>query len=122
MGWVPYVLAGLATGVLSGIFGIGGGIILVPILVAFFSMNQATASGTSLVALLLPVGGLGVWEYYRAGKIDHDHVIAGLAIAVGIAIGTFFGARFAMGLPELLLRRAFAVFLIFVAVRFWTTA
>ena len=112
-------MAGIATGILSGIFGIGGGIILVPILVTFFAMPQATASGMSLVAMLLPVGALGVWEYYRAGKIGPQHIGFGLLIACGIALGTFIGARFAQGMSATLLRRSFALFLLGVAAKFW---
>ena len=65
---VYVLLSGIATGVCSGLFGIGGGVILVPILVMLLKFPQQTASGISLIALLLPVGGLGVLEYYRAGK------------------------------------------------------
>lgn len=115
-------LTGLVTGVMSGTFGIGGGIILVPILVMIFKFPQYTANGTSLAAMLLPVGAFGVWEYYREGMINNTHVIAGLIIAVGILAGTFLGARFAMSLPEQILKRAFALFLVAVAIKFWVSA
>ena len=122
MEWILYLTAGVLTGVLSGIFGIGGGIVLVPILVTLFAMPQATAGGTSLVAMLLPVGALGVWEYYRSGRIGPNNIACGLVIACGITIGTFLGARIAVNISETLLRRAFAIFLFTIAARFWFVA
>lgn len=119
---ITLIITGLATGVMSGIFGIGGGVILVPILVMLFGMSQQAASGTSLVALLLPVGALGVWEYYREGKIGGEQIGAGLIIALGILVGTFAGARLAAPLPEIYLKRAFALFLGALAVKFWFSA
>src|SRR5438270_5765691 len=65
-----YLLLGLLVGVLSGIVGIGGGILIVPVLFYFFHMSQHRAQGTSLAALLAPVGALAFWEYYRAGNVD----------------------------------------------------
>jgi uncharacterized membrane protein YfcA len=65
-----YLLLGLLVGILSGIVGIGGGILIVPVLFYFFHMSQHKAQGTSLAALLAPVGALAFWEYYRAGNVD----------------------------------------------------
>jgi len=110
---------GVAAGMLSGMFGVGGGVIIVPALVFFFGMNQQTASATSLIALLLPVGLLGVLEYYRSGKIGMENIWFGLAIAAGLFAGAFLGARLAIELSSDLLRRMFAVFLVFVAIRLW---
>lgn len=111
--------AGFFAGIMSGIFGIGGGIILVPILVLLLKFKQQTASGTSLVALLLPVGILGVIEYMKAGKISYEHIRYGLVISLGLFVGVYFGARLAVNLPDLLLRRGFAVLLLALAVRMW---
>jgi uncharacterized membrane protein YfcA len=119
MHYILMVAAGLATGVLSGIFGIGGGVILVPILVLVLKFRQQTASGTSLVALLLPVGILGVRQYVKSGRISVEHVWFGLLIAVGIFVGTYFGARIAVHLPDAVVRRGFAVLLLALAVRMW---
>ncbi|AOS82914.1 permease [Chlorobaculum limnaeum] len=112
-------ITGLAAGLLSGMFGVGGGVIIVPALVFFFGMTQQTASATSLVALLLPVGILGVYEYYQSGKISTDNIWFGLVIALGLFAGAFFGARLAIELSSDLLRRMFAVFLVLVAIRLW---
>lgn len=110
---------GLAAGICSGIFGIGGGVIIIPFLIFAFGFNQQTANGVSLVALLLPVGLLGVIAYYRAGVITTEHVKMGLSIATGMFFGAYFGARFALALPEVILRRSFAIFLCALAVRLW---
>jgi uncharacterized membrane protein YfcA len=110
---------GLLAGVLSGMFGIGGGIIIVPALVLLLGMTQQTASATSLVALLLPVGILGVLEYYREGRISMDNIWLGLLLAAGLFIGAYFGAKIATHLSGTVLRRAFAVFTGIVALRLW---
>jgi uncharacterized membrane protein YfcA len=110
---------GLAAGLLSGLFGIGGGILIIPALLLFGRMDPATATGTSLGALLLPVGALGAWEYYRHG---HVNVAASLLVALGLFVGAYFGARFAQGLDPNTAKRAFAVFLVLVAARMWFTA
>ncbi|MEE9904425.1 sulfite exporter TauE/SafE family protein [Chlorobium sp.] len=110
---------GIAAGLLSGMFGVGGGVIIVPALVLMLGMNQHSATATSLVALLLPVGILGVLEYYRAGKISVDNIWIGLVIAAGLFAGAFFGAKIAGSLSGDILRKAFAVFIGIVALRLW---
>jgi uncharacterized membrane protein YfcA len=119
MQYLILFVTGIAAGLLSGMFGVGGGVIIVPVLVFFFSMNQQAASATSLIALLLPVGLLGVFEYYRAGKISVEHIWFGLTIALGLFAGAFFGALLAIDLSSDLLKKLFAVFLVFVAIRLW---
>jgi uncharacterized membrane protein YfcA len=115
---ILYILIGVGAGVLSGLFGIGGGVVIVPALLYVARMSQITATGTSLGALLLPVGALGAWEYYRTGDLD---VRAALMIAIGLFFGAFFGAKLAHLLTAVQLKRAFAVFLVLVAVRIWTS-
>jgi uncharacterized membrane protein YfcA len=114
---ILYILIGLGAGVLSGLFGIGGGVVIVPALLLITQMSPLAATGTSLGALLLPVGALGAWAYYRNGHLD---LRAALLIALGLFLGAYFGARLAMMLTPLLLKRAFAVFLVLVAIRVWT--
>ncbi len=110
---------GVAAGILSGMFGVGGGIIIVPALVLLFGMTQQSANATSLMALLLPVGLLGVMEYYRAGKISGENIWIGLVIAAGLFAGAFFGAKIAIHLSSEMLRKAFAVFMGIVALHLW---
>lgn len=116
------LIIGLVAGLSSGLFGIGGGVIIVPLLIYIFNFQQQTATATSLVALLLPVGVLGVWNYYRAGAIQMDNIKLGLVIASAMFIGTLFGSKIAVGLQSLTLTRMFSVFLVIVAVRLWFTA
>jgi uncharacterized membrane protein YfcA len=113
------VLIGIFAGTLSGIFGIGGGIVIVPILLMFFGMHYHTATGTSLVALLLPVGLFGAYAYFRTGKISSPEITAGLFIALGMFLGTFLGAQIALPIPETYLRKGFALLLCLVAVKTW---
>ena len=115
MTWMM-LLVGLAIGVLSGIVGIGGGIMFVPALVWLAGMSQHKAQGTSLGALLAPVGIFAFLEYYRKGAADIR--IAAL-LAAGFLVGGYFGATLAQHIPELWLRRIFALTLVAVGGRMW---
>ena len=116
---ILFVIIGLAAGILSGMFGIGGGVVIVPALIFFTGISQQSASGTSLLALLLPVGVLGALEYYKAGKIGLEDLKAGFLIAVGIFFGAYFGSKIALAVSELIMRKMFAVFMVFVAIKLW---
>lgn len=111
-----FILIGVGAGILSGLFGIGGGVVIVPSLILIAGLNPITATGTSLGALLLPVGALGALEYYRRG---HLQITTSLLIAAGLFLGAWVGARLATHLTPLQLRRAFAVFLALIAVKMW---
>lgn len=119
---LKFLCVGLAAGVLSGLFGVGGGIVIVPALAMLFGYSQAQASGTSLVAMLLPVGALGVWQYLKEGKIGGVEVRGGLLIALGLFAGAYFGGRLAVSLPEVTARKAFALLMVAAAARLWWTA
>jgi uncharacterized protein len=114
-----YLAIGLGAGLLSGLFGIGGGIIIVPALMLLARMQPATATGTSLGALLLPVGALGAWQYFKNGHLD---MRASLLIALGIFVGAYLGAVAMQQLNPVMAKRVFAVFLVLVSVRIWATA
>lgn len=113
-----YVFGGLALGVaagtLSGIIGIGGGILLIPALMYAFGQSQLKAQGTSLAILLLPVGIFAVMPYYRDGHVD---VKLAALVAFGFCIGGWFGGTWAQHLPALVLRRGFAALLLIVAAK-----
>jgi len=111
--WI-LLLLGILVGVFSGVVGIGGGILFVPGLIGILGMSQRKAQGTSLGALLAPVGILAFLEYYRSG--DADIKVAAL-LAVGFFIGGFFGAWAAVHIPELWLRRIFAVSMVAIGCR-----
>ena len=106
---------GLAAGVLSGLFGIGGGLVIVPALAVVFGFPIKTAVGTSLFALLLPTGLLGVWEYWKAGNLRPT---AGLCIATGLFFGAYVGAVYASTVSQTAVKRLYAVFLLVVAMYF----
>ena len=115
MTWIM-LLVGLVVGMVSGVVGIGGGIFFVPALVWFAGMDQHRAQGTSLGALLLPVGLFAFMEYYRKGNAD---LRLALLLAVGFLVGGYFGAVGAQHIPELWLRRIFALTLIAIGGRMW---
>jgi uncharacterized protein len=116
---VEYLAIGLGAGLLAGLFGIGGGVVIVPALIMVARMKPEMATGTSLASLLLPVGALGAWHYYRNGFVQ---MVPAAWIALGIAAGAWLGAHVALRLPAQDLQKAFAVFLVFVAGHLWLTA
>ena len=108
MNWMM-LLVGLVVGMVSGVVGIGGGILFVPALVWLAGMSQHKAQGTSLGALLAPVGILAFLEYYRDGNAD---LRVALLLAAGFLVGGYFGAAGAQFISDLWLRRIFALTLI----------
>jgi len=115
MTWVLVALIGFVGGVVSGLFGVGGAILVVPGLVLLAGLPQHAASGTSLAALLLPVGILGALEYYKRGQVN---VAYAAIIAAGLLIGALLGAKLAGPLSDVALRRAFGALLLLVSVKF----
>jgi uncharacterized membrane protein YfcA len=111
------VAIGIGAGVLSGIFGIGGGIVIVPALIYLAKMPPQQAAGTSLAALVLPLGAaVGATAYYKAG---HLHPKDALFIAVGMAAGAYFGAQIATHVDATVLRKMFAGLMVLMAVKLW---
>lgn len=108
-------LVGLMAGVFSGLFGIGGGIVMVPTLIAVFGMNMLCANAASLTAMLLPVGILGVMSFYKAGLIN---LRDSAWIAAGLLCGSFFGARIALAVDVSLLAKLYALFLLYIALEY----
>ena len=111
---VLVALIGLAAGILSGLFGIGGGVVIVPLLVLVLGFTAQQAVGTSLAALLLPVGLLGAIQYWQAGQIN---LLYACLLAAGLLIGAFLGARFGLSLPSEAVQRAFGVLLVVIGLR-----
>jgi len=108
------VLVGLLAGMLSGLVGLGGGVIIVPALVFLMGFSQHQATGTSLGILLLPAGIFAVMNYYKKGYIDVKVV---LLIFVGFLVGGYLGGRISLSLPEGTLKKIFAVALILIATK-----
>ncbi len=108
------LLVGLAAGMLSGMVGVGGGIIIVPCLVYFLGFSQKLAQGTSLGLLMLPVGILGVMQFYKSGYVDVRVV---LIIAASFILGSFLGSKWALSLPQDTLKKVFAVVMLIISLK-----
>ncbi len=105
---------GVTIGIISGLVGIGGGALLVPCLVLMYGMDQRKAQGTSLGALLLPIGIFAFWKYYQVGAVD---IKLAIMVAIGFAAGGWIGGGWAQHLADATLRRGFSVLLMIIAVR-----
>jgi uncharacterized protein len=110
--FIILLLIGLGAGMLSGLIGVGGGIVIVPALMFFVGFNQYEAQGTSLGLLLLPIGILAVMNYYQKGYIDSKFV--GI-MAIGFFIGGFLGSKLALAVSQETLKKIFAVVLFYTA-------
>lgn len=108
------LLIGVGAGVLSGLIGIGGGILIVPALIYFMGFSPKLAQGTSLGILLLPVGILAVWQFYRQGYVDTKAVAI---VALGFIAGGYFGSKLALSLPQETLKKIFAVILLLLSIK-----
>lgn len=109
------LLIGLFAGMLSGLVGIGGGVVIVPALVFILAMNQKLAQGTSLALLLPPIGILGVINYYKAGYID---IKIAAIIAIAFIGGSFLGSKIAIGISETVLKRVFGAFMLLLSIKY----
>ncbi|MEM6838017.1 MAG: sulfite exporter TauE/SafE family protein [Cyanobacteria bacterium P01_C01_bin.120] len=112
--WTFLLLLGLGVGTLSGLIGIGGGVLITPALVYLFGFSQHYAQGTTLALLVPPIGLLGAWTYFQQGYVD---VRAALLICLGFVFGGLIGAKFAVDLPEQFLRRFFGAAMILLGLK-----
>lgn len=108
------ILIGLLTGGLSGVLGIGGGVIVIPSLVLLLNFSQKLAQGTSLAMLLPPIGLLAAYNYYKAGYVD---VRAAVILIITFVIGSYISSNWAVNLPENIIKKIFAVFLLIYALK-----
>jgi uncharacterized protein len=111
---LAYLVLGVVAGVLSGLVGIGGGVIIVPALIFFFGLTQHAAQGTTVAMLVLPVGALAAWVYYRQGFVD---VSVAALLAAGFFVGSLAGARIAVALPATALEKIFGVMVVLIGVK-----
>ncbi len=111
---IGLIILGLIAGYLSGLVGIGGGIVMVPVLVMLFGFTQHKAQGTTLALLMIPVGFFGVMNYYKAGNVD---IKTALLLCAGFVLGSFFGSKMAISLSQDTLRKLFAVLMFVVAIK-----
>lgn len=111
---IIYVIIGVAAGLLSGLFGIGGGIVIIPGLMFLKGFSQLKAQGTSLIAMLPPVGILAFMQYYKKGNTN---ILAGVIICIAMLISAKFGGQLANVLPVSVMKKAFGVFVILVGIK-----
>ena len=108
------IVIGIITGVMAGMLGIGGAIIMIPALVFFMGFSQQMAQGTSLAVMLPPIGILATYNYFKAGHVD---IKFALILAGAFLIGSYFGSKYALTLPQATLKRIFGVLLLLVAAK-----
>ena len=108
------IVIGLLAGILSGIVGIGGGLLMIPMLIFFLGLSQHAAQGTSLAVMLPPIGILAVMNYYKAGFVECKFA---LIIAITFIIGGYFGAKFAVSVSPIVLKKIFGVVLLLAAIK-----
>lgn len=108
------LIIGIVAGVLSGLFGIGGGIVIVPALVMLFGLSQQTAQGTTLALLSIPVSLVAAMNYTKAGMVDWK---AAVILALGFIVGGYFGSKLAVGIDGALMKKMFAVLMIVMALK-----
>ena len=109
-----FILLGVLGGMYGGLFGMGAGSLLVPVLVYIFHFTQHQAQGTLLATYVVPIGLLAALRYYQSG---HVKVSVAIFLAIGFFIGGFFGAHLAQRIPDLLLRRLFGFIIFLVSLK-----
>jgi uncharacterized membrane protein YfcA len=112
------ILIGIVTGIMSGMLGIGGAIIMVPALVYILSLNQQAAQGTSLAVMLPPIGIIAAYNYYKAGQVN---IKFAMILAACFIIGSYFGSKLSLTLPEPVLKKMFGLLLLLVAAKMLLT-
>jgi uncharacterized protein len=108
------IAIGILTGVMAGMLGIGGAIIMIPALVFLLGLSQQTAQGTSIAVMLPPVGIIAAYNYYKAGHVDIKYAVV---LAICFLVGSYFGSKLALNLPQVMLKRIFGILLLLVAAR-----
>jgi len=108
------LVIGIITGVMAGMLGIGGGLVVIPALVMFMGMTQQQAQGTSLAMMLPPIGIIAAYNYYKAGHVD---LKIAMILACMFIVGSYFGSKLAIRLPQDTLKKIFGVFLLLVAIK-----
>jgi uncharacterized protein len=108
------IAIGIVTGIMAGMLGIGGAIIMIPALGLLLGLSQQTAQGTSLAVMLPPVGIIAAFNYYKAG---HVNIKFALILAIAFIIGSYFGSKIALNLPQATLKKIFGILLLLVAAK-----
>jgi Sulfite exporter TauE/SafE. len=108
------IVIGTITGVMAGMLGIGGAIIMIPALVFLLGISQQTAQGTSLAVMLPPVGIIAAYNYYKAG---HVNIRFAIVLALFFLVGSYFGSKLALNIPQEVLKKIFGILLLLVAAK-----
>jgi uncharacterized membrane protein YfcA len=108
------IVIGVVTGITAGMLGIGGAIIMIPALVFFLGFSQQMAQGTSLAVMLPPIGIIAAYNYYKAGQVNLKFA---MIVAVAFIVGSYFGSKLALNIPQPLLKKIFGVLLLLVAAK-----
>ena len=108
------VIIGIAAGMLSGVAGVGGGVIIIPALIFLLGMTQFEAQGTSLAMMIPPIGIMAAFNYYKDGYINWKYAAI---LAVFFFIGGYFGSKIALSIPQNIVKKSFAIFIILVGVK-----
>ena len=119
LSFLGFLAIGAVTGAVSGMFGIGGGVFVIPAMVWLYGFDQKAATGTSLAMLLPPIGIVAFWQYYKADLVS---VPAALLLVAGFVAGSYLSAGYAIGLPQLLVKRMFGGLLIVMGAIYILTA
>jgi uncharacterized protein len=108
------IVIGILSGLLAGVFGIGGAIIVIPALVFILGLSQHEAQGTSLAFMLPPVGILATWNYWKEGHVNWK---IALILSLTFVIGAYFGSQFSVNISDKMLRKVFGVLLMVMAIK-----
>ena len=108
------IVIGLLAGILSGLVGVGGGIVMIPLLIIFLGLTQHQAQGTALFAMLPPIGILAAMNYYKAGFVKWEYAAV---IALTFVVGGYFGSKLSISLPEQTVRKVFGVIMLIGAIK-----
>ncbi len=108
------IVIGLLAGILSGLVGVGGGILMIPLLIMFLGLTQHQAQGTALFAMLPPIGILAAMNYYKQGFVKWEYAAV---IALAFVVGGYFGSKLAISLPAQTVRKVFGVIMLIGAIK-----
>ena len=109
---ILYIIVGLLAGIISGLIGIGGGVIIVPTLIYLFGLTQHQAQGTTLALMVPPIGLLAAWTYYKHGYVNLPIAVF---VCIGFFVGGLLGAKYAVAIPDELLRKIFGIAMLLIA-------
>ena len=111
---ILYIILGIGAGVLSGLLGIGGGVIIIPALIFLFGLSQHQAQGTTLALMIPPIGLLAAWEYYKHGYVN---LKVAIFVALGFFLGGLLGAKLAIAFSDKTLEKIFGGALLLIALK-----